>query len=234
MLRTFLAGTLLVLSTTVIAEETPRYDRINLSVEASEEVDNDTLVAVLYAREEGANAEQISRQVNQRISAAVAEAKKIKGVKVQTLDYSTQPIYGKGSFSNAPKLSGWRVQQSIRLESKESATLSRLVGDLQKTLAVNSISYTVSPERRKTAQDKMISAAIKNFKQRATLISKEMERSGYRLVSMSINTSGFAPPPYMMRGMAKAEMMSDAAPTLEAGTQRIQVSINGMIELQQQ
>lgn len=222
---------LLLLTTTVFAEETVRYDRISLSVEAGEDVDNDTLVAVLYAQQEGSDAEQISQQVNRDITEAVAQAKQVEGVRVQTLDYSTQPIYGKGSFSGAPKLAGWRVRQSIKLESSDAPVLSRLIGDLQQTLAVSNINYTVSPEQRKASQDRMIASAIASFKQRAELISAEMGRSGYQLIDMSINTSDYMPRPYQVRALSMESKMADAPPTLEAGTQRIQVTINGSIEL---
>lgn len=222
---------LLLVTTSAISAETLYYDRVSLSAEASEEIDNDTLVATLYTQQEGADAEQLAETVNQLIGDAVKRAKAVKEVKVQTLDYSTQPIYGKATFSGAGKLVGWRVRQSIRLESKDAPILSRLIADLQETLAVSNISYNVSPELRQSAQDKIISAAIANFNARAALISKEMGRSGYRLVDMSVNTSGYAPRPYQVRALAMEAKAVDTAPTLEAGTQLVQVNINGTIEL---
>ncbi len=58
-----------------------------------------------------------------------------------------------------------------------------------------------------------------------------MNRDRYRVVQMNINTGGVP-----MRPMMRAEMsaMADTriAPSFEAGTQTVTVSVNGTIELQ--
>ena len=77
---------------------------------------------------------------------------------------------------------------------------------------------------------RIMNPAIANFNTRAKLVSEQMQSSGFRLVQMSINTSGTSPRPYMARGM-QMEMKSVAAPALEAGTQQVQVNISGTIEL---
>jgi predicted secreted protein len=208
-----------------LAHDAPlTYDRINLSASAGEEVENDTLVAMLYAQREGNNASQLAEQVNRSIKSAVAKAKQSGGIKVQTQGYSTNPIYRK------QVLTGWRVQQSIRLESKDSAALSELIGELQKELAVSNISYTISPERRKQVEGELISKGIAAFTQRAQQVTKDLGRQQYRLVQMQVNTSGIAPRRHLARGMAM-EMEGAAAPTLEAGTQRVEVQISGTIEM---
>jgi predicted secreted protein len=210
-----------------LAQETPlTYDRVNLSVSAGEEVENDTLVAIMYAQREGNNPSQLSREVNRLITKAVARAKEAGGVKVQTQDYNTNPIY------RQQVLTGWRVRQSIRLESKDSATLSELIGDLQKGLGVSNISYAISPERRKEVEGELITKGIAAFTQRAQQVTKELGRREYRLVEMQVNTSGARYNLYSKsRGMAMAEAGAAAPPTLEAGSQRVEVHIGGTIEM---
>lgn len=206
-------------------EQVTTYNRINLSVSAQQEVDNDTLVAVLFAQEEGQNATRLANTVNRNISSAVSKAKLVKGIKVQTLDYTTNPTYRQQSVS------GWRVRQSIRLESKEAAVLSELIGSLQKDLGVSSIRYTLSPQSRRDIEDELISEAIARFNSRAQLISKEMGRQTHKLVQMDINGSGRSPQPQAR--MARMDRsMGASAPTLEAGTQVVTVNIHGTIELQ--
>jgi predicted secreted protein len=203
----------------------PTYDRVSLSANAGEEVENDTLVAILYAQLEGSNTARISAEVNQRIEAAVTLTKKHPEIKVQTREYSTSPIYRKQNID------GWRVKQSIELKSRDSNTLSELIGELQQQLAVQSISYTISPQQRQKREEALMAKAIANLKRRAALISSEMGFKEYRLVEMNINTSGgSAPRPYLARGMAM-EMAAAPAPRIEAGTQRIEVGISATIEL---
>ncbi len=217
MIRIISLGAVLIFASfnTALAETPLTYDRINLSVSAGESVENDILKAVLFAQQEGNDAARLAREVNRDISRAVKQAKGVAGVKVQTLEYSTSPIYR---------------NQSIRLESRDAASLSKLIGSLQEHLGVSNISYALSPEGRKTIEDKLIARAISRFKQRAALISNEMEQSGYRLVQMNINGSGISPRPVQMRAMAMA-LKGAPSPTLEAGSQRVVVNINGTIEL---
>jgi predicted secreted protein len=232
-MRTLLRSGLLLLSlasisTSVWCEETPlTYGRIDINVDANREVENDTLVATMYAQREGSNTAQLSTEVNQVVSQAVKQAKSTPGIKVQTMGYNTNPIYNKRI------LTGWRVRQDIRLESQDSAALSKLIGDLQKQLGVDGISYTISPEKRRTTEELLMAEGISAFKRRAQLITKEMGHTRYRLVDMQVNSSRSTPYPIMMSpGALMAERsMAAPAPALEAGTGQVQINISGTIEL---
>ncbi|MCW8943464.1 MAG: SIMPL domain-containing protein [Sedimenticola sp.] len=213
-----------LLSATALADtHPPSYDRITLSASAGESVENDILIATLYAQQEGNNPTKLSSQINQAISQAIAITKQQPEIKVQTMDYTTNPIYRNNT------LSGWRVRQSIRLESKNATAISQLIGTLQDSLQLGSTQYTVSPERRQHVQDHLTSKAIQSFRKRAELITREMGHQTYRLVQLQINERGTSPRNYAMQGMA---LRAEAAPTLEAGSQRLEVQINGTIELQ--
>ncbi|WP_428624156.1 SIMPL domain-containing protein [Sedimenticola sp.] len=208
----------------VAADNAPTsYDRINLAVSAGEEVDNDTLSATLFVQHEGNDPAALSARVNRTIRQAVDTAKQQSGVKVQTLDYQTTPVYRDNT------LSGWRVRQSIRLESMDTQAISQLLGKLQEWLSIGSIGYTISPQQREQTEKQLIRQAIQRFQARAELVSKEMGHSRYRLVQMNISHNGAAPPPYPMRTMS---LRADTAPALEAGSQRLEVQISGTIELQ--
>ncbi|MES9881615.1 MAG: SIMPL domain-containing protein [Sedimenticola sp.] len=217
---------LLLLSPAISAEEAPlTYDRISLSASAGEEVENDTLKAIMFSQKEGKESGRLSREVNRAVSSAVEQAKKVTGIKVQTLDYTTNPVYHKSVVS------GWRVRQSISLESTDSGLLSELIGSLQKQLEVNNIAYTLSAERRQEVENQLISDALIHFSERANLISSEMGRSGYRLVEMEI-ASGNHPPQRRTSMRPRVLAMSSAPPpALEAGTRRVEISISGIIEL---
>ncbi|MCW8882197.1 MAG: SIMPL domain-containing protein [Sedimenticola sp.] len=201
----------------------PTYDQVTLSVSAGESVENDTLIATLYAQREGNNPAQLAAQINKDINLAIQTVKQQPEIKVQTLEYTTNPIYRNNTIS------GWRVRQSIRLESKEATAISQVIGTLQESIYLGSTQYRVSPELRLQVQDRLTAQAIHAFKARADLVTKEMGRQGYRMVQMHINENGLSPRPYSMQGMA---LRAEAAPAMEAGTQRLEVQINGTIELQ--
>ncbi len=208
------------------ADDAPlTYDRIEFSVVATRQVENDTLVAILYVQREGEDAGRLADEVNRSIQWGLAKARKTSGLKIQTLDYHTSPVY------RNQKLQGWRVSQSIRLESRDSSQLSRIIGTLQERLAVRSIQYDVSRERRSQVESELIAEAIRKFTKRAELITAELERKDYRLVKMTVNTSSSPPPRRGPQLMAMRAEAAAAPPELEAGTQTLQVHVSGTIEL---
>jgi predicted secreted protein len=217
---------LLLANQLLAAEQPPRYDQINLSAEASQETDNDTLIAVLSAQKEGRDPALLSDTVNQLISKAISQTKQQPEIKLQTLGYKTSPVY------QQQRVTGWRVKQSLRLESRNSERLSQLLSQLQGSLALESIGYEVSDERRQAVEETLIKQALDAFQHRAQLVTQQLGRQSYRLVEMTIHSSSQPIQPMHMRASMMAMEPSVAAPKLEAGSQTLRVEISGRIELQ--
>ncbi|VAW85490.1 hypothetical protein MNBD_GAMMA17-1905 [hydrothermal vent metagenome] len=212
----------------VVADDSLTYDRISLDVTASKEIDNDTLTAILYFQRQGRNSADVADKVNQVIAWGVERARQVQNVKVETLDYQTQPLYQNG------KLSGiWQVRQSFRLKSKDATTLSTLLGELQEKLVIQHIEYQLSADKRRQAEDALTRTVIARFKQKAGLVAQQFNTNDFRIVSLNISSSGFrgrlVPMMRAMDGMMESKMAS--APVLEAGEQTVQIGINGVIEL---
>ncbi len=224
-----LCASLFLTQVTWADDEKKNYNQVSLSAMASNEIKNDILVAILYVQEEGRYPKKLADKVNEKVSRAVEKAKQQTEIKVQTLAYRTNPFYKK------QKIAGWRVRQSIRLESKNFSQLSQLIGELQENLALEQVSYQVSPERRGEAENQVIKKTLTAFKERADIISQQLGFGSYKLIDLNVNTSGGYS---VMQGRMRTEMYAmDASkrmtpPTLEAGTQTIQVNINGRVELQ--
>jgi len=209
----------------VYADSQPlTYDRISFSEKAGKDVENDTLVAILYVQREGRRAQDLANEVNQVVNQALDTLKGNDQIEVQSQAYRTNATYKDG------RISGWRVHQSIRLESRDSKLLGDTIGDLQEHLNVQSISYRVSEEARRRHAEALIETALKRFQKRATNIARNFGRSGYRIVSLQVH-DGHAPMPPPREIMATTAMARVAAPRIEAGTQRIEVSVTGEIEL---
>lgn len=214
------------LSFSALATEDSHYDRINLSVDAKMEVENDMLIAVVFTQREGSDLSSLSSEVNKTISEAIDVAKKVPEVKIKTLGYHTNPTY------QNQKLAGWRVRQSLQFESKDIQGLSTLLGDLQKYVALESINYRVSDEVRSGIEEKLIVQAIDAFKKRAHLVTQQIDRHSYRLVNMDIQAGGAYAEPVVMRGSVSMMEARATPPAIEPGTQRISVNIHGTIELE--
>jgi predicted secreted protein len=221
---------LALLSTQALAgSDDAQYNRVSLNESAQIEVDNDLLVVIMFAQAEGRDPAAPADEVNRRMDWAVNMVKSHPEVKVQTLGYQTSPLYNKSTIR------GWRVNQSLRLESRDGRLLGDLVGRLQEQLQMQSIAYQVSEGQRREKLDGLTAQALARFQDRAAHIAKTLGRSGYRVVRININDGRHGPMP-IARGMMM-EASADVAvapPRLEAGTQQMSVSIDGEIELSEQ
>ena len=229
MLRTativLLAAASTVVTPVAASEPAPRYDQIRLAASAAREVDTDTLIAVLYKEHQSEEQATAANEVNRAVSWAIEEAKKAQ-VDVRTSSYRTQPVYQK------QHIRGWRVYQSIRLEAKDAQRLSTLLGTLQERLSIQSLHNALSDEAHKAAEDTLVTDALRAFQQRAELIAVTLGRVGHRIVALDLNSTGAHPPPGPMMRTAMAEASAQvAAPSIEAGTARVEVHVSGTIEL---
>jgi predicted secreted protein len=201
------------------------YDRVTLGASASREVENDRLVAVLVARREGGDAARLAGEVNPLVRQALERARQVEGVKVQTVGYDTQPVY------RQQERVGWRVSQSLRIESGDAERLGGLLGELQKELALESLGYAVSPERTAAAEEELMQEALRTFERRARQIASQLGRPDYRLVSLDVRSPA-VPSPRAYGMMASMAASADTQPAIEGGTQTVTVTVEGTVELQ--
>jgi predicted secreted protein len=223
----YAAFALLAASALASHAEPLAYNRVSLDVSAEQAVENDRLVVILTAQAEGRDATEPADEVNRQMDWAVNVARSMQAEVVQTLGYRTQPIY------DEQRIRGWRVSQSLRLESDDSRLVGDLIARLQEQLHVQSLTYEVSPQARRTHVDRLTEEALVRFRERAEAISKAVGRSGYRIVRLQINDGHDRPVP-MAGTMMMQAVRADAAVAparIEAGTQTLQVTINGEIEL---
>lgn len=201
------------------------YDRVHLSASAEREVDTDTLVAVVYKEHQASIQATAADQVNRDVRWAV-ELAQSRNIKVQTAAYRTQPVYQK------QHIQGWRVHQSIRLESRDGAELASLLGDLQQRLSIQSLDNALSPESRQQAEESLIVEALNAFRSRADVIARTLERPGHRIVDLNVDASGARPPmPMHARLQAAESAVAVAPPAIEGGTLTVEVRVTGTVEL---
>ena len=116
---------LLVWATGVWADSDLHYNQVHLQSQQSESVSNDTMHVTLGTHAEQRDPASLARKINEDMEWALAKAKQVKGVKVSTGSYQTWPI------TNKKVTTGWRGQQNLELESKDTGSLARLAGELQ-------------------------------------------------------------------------------------------------------
>lgn len=215
---------LLVWATGVWADTDLHYNQVHLQSQQSESVSNDTMHVTLGTHAEQRDPASLARKINEDMEWALAKAKQVKGVKVSTGSYQTWPI------TNKKVTTGWRGQQNLELESKDTGSLARLAGELQDRLQIKSMNFTVSDDKRMAVENRLIEAALNAFKDRARIVGDNLKADGYRIVDINIGTSGQAPPVRHQPRMAMAMEASDAV-AVEGGESDVQVTVDGTIEL---
>jgi predicted secreted protein len=227
-MRAFLACALLAAGPAALGQmhhELP-LDVVRLQAEASREVDNDQMVAVLAAEAQGANPAELAESVNRSMAEALKAAGQVRGVRARSGNYQTSRRYGREG-----RAEGWQVSQELRLEASDLAAAAQLVGRLQQTLVVRSMAVRLSPAARRAAEDALVAEAIAAFHARAEIVRQSMKASAYHVRELTVATApGPGPRPLMME--QRAMQAAPAPVALEAGQSQITVSASGSIQLE--
>lgn len=200
-------------------------DQVSFRVQAGRELANDLGQAVLYLQREGRDSASLADAVNRGMRQALKRAGAEQAVKVSTGAYRTWPVYDKN------RIVRWRVSQELRLESSDMAALTRVVGALQDQLQVRSMQFLLSPAARESAEESLTVEALGRFQRRARAIATALGASGYRLGQLDISSSGPPPVVGLRREVAAAGVSRVAAPAVEQGVSRVQVTVSGSIRL---
>ena len=216
----------LAASSAVRADEPPlRYNQVRLQAQQSESVSNDTMHVTLNTYAEMQDPAKLAARINQEMDWALEKAKQYSEIKVSTGSYQTWPVIRKEVTT------GWRGQQNLMLESRDTEALSQLTGELQKKLKIKSMSFSVSDEKRSTVENRLIETALNAFKVRALIVGENLNAKGYRIVDMNVGTSAQRPPVMRQARVATMAMASNDSVAVEGGESDVQVTVSGTIEL---
>jgi predicted secreted protein len=225
-----LSGLLLASTLTATAFAAPNeslnYNVINLSADASRDISNDEMHAVLYIEKSNKQPAELATQINQLMNQAMAAARKYPTVKIETGTQTTYPVYD----NDNRKLKEWRGRAQVRLESTDFKATSQLIAELQQNFQTESISFTVSDAKRKKVENELMIEASKNFQQRAQALTQAWNKTGYELVNLNLNTNNYAPQPMPRLAMMKAADAGVPEQQMAAGESQLTVNANGAIQ----
>lgn len=205
------------------ARREPEFDVVSLQAQASREVENDELAAVLAVDLQGADPAALAAEANRRMQEAIKVAAAFPAVKLRSGNYQTLPRYRQ----NQRSIDSWQLTQELRLESRDFASAAALIGKLQQSLALRSLSVRMAPETRRAAEDGVVADALAAFRARAELVRESLKAGGYRIRTLDIGSGGGPGPVPLARAMAAAP----GPVALEPGSSQITVTVSGSIQL---
>ncbi len=214
-----------------LAEDAPRYNQVSLRAEASREVAHDLMRVTLYSEAQHKDSGQLASDITRSLNAAVERARQVAGVTVSLGSRNSYPVYD----DQGRRIVAWRERAELRLESADFAALSQLSAELLGELKIGDMRFTIADATRQKGEDELLQEAVKAFGERAKLATRALGGSGYKLVSLNLNSAGITPPPFPRAAMAMKSMDREAgvpAQEIEAGSSQVSVSADGVIEVQ--
>ena len=201
---------------------------LSLAAQATADVPQDVVDITLFYEQEAQDPASLTSVLNQRADAALRQAKGVDNVTAHSGSFTVYP-----STDRDGRISAWRGRTEVVLESKDFAAASKLAGKMSDSMQVGSVTFSLSPEAQRAAEQKLSTQAIASFKQQAQSSAQAFGYSGYAIREVNIGHNGSSPRPVMM--MAARSMGADAkmsAPmALEGGTSTVTVNVSGSVQM---
>jgi predicted secreted protein len=218
----FAAAWLAAMSNVCAADNAPTpVPVLSISASATMSVANDRMFASLRIEAENGDPAKAAAEVNAKMAKALARAKATAGVEATTSGYSSYQVTDK-------LITRWHVVQSLSLQSSDFATMAGLLTKLQSEdgMLMSGMSFGVSPDARRRAEDTLTQQAIKSWQARAQSAARGFGFDAYRAGRISIETAEPVRSQPMMRVQA---MSAGGAPPVqvEGGNTDVTVTVNG-------
>ncbi len=203
---------------------------LQLDAMASATIANDEMVVVLAVDRDGLQLAPINEAVVSQLNAAIAEARRVDGVRARLGSLSTYP-----NVTREGKPNGWRVRGELVLESRNLQQLSQLTGRLSEKMQLASVAFRLSSERRRAEEDRLLTEAAKSFQNKAAQAATAFGFKSYQIRELSLRPGGnFQPRPVYMGRSAEAMPMAASAPPpvpTDGGESEVVVSVSGTVDL---
>jgi predicted secreted protein len=201
----------------------PRGTKVNLDARASVEVDNDVMRATLFVEMEDTDSARLADKVNRATSEGLRLAKSFTELRAKTSGYTSYPVTDKN------KIVRWRSRSEITLEGEDFRLMAEAIGKLQAGMQLGAVDFSVSPAARARAEDGLTEAAIAEFLRKAEIVTKGFRGGAFDVLEANVSSEGGYTPPRPMMTMKAMSDSAPAAPSMEGGTTRLTVVVNGSI-----
>jgi len=202
---------------------------LQLTHQASRSVANDEMVVMMAIERDGPQVGPLNEAVVSQLNAAIAEARRVEGVRARLGGVSTQPNYTREGKPN-----GWRVRGDVVLESSRMPALAQLAGKLGERLQMNSVQFRLSRERRRSEEQSLLREAAQGFRDKALQTAQAFGYKGYEIKELVLQPGqGSIPRPMMMARSAPDMAAAAPPPPLpdEGGDSEVTVAVSGTVEL---
>lgn len=216
------------------------YNIVSLSASAHERVAQDLMTVQLLIEERDRDRSKAANRATERSNRVIQAGREHEALRVQISGRHSFPEYSRRNSSSAAREKPiWHDVINIEVESRDFELLNRFVAQVQDDASISNLSFSVANETRRALQEKLILAALEDFRHQAESISHALGGDGYIVVDLNIgNPSEYearnAYPMAMARGYDEAASLAKSAEVMETevGEQEIHLSVRGRIQVE--
>lgn len=211
---------------TLTVAASPPSGVLSLSAQASEEVAQDVVDITLFYEQEAKDAASLTDALNKRTAVALRQAKGVAEVSAHTGAFSIYP-----STDRDGRISAWRGRTEVVLESRDFAAVSSLAGQLDSTMQVGNVAFSLSPDAQRAAAEKLTGEAIASFRRQAESAARAFGYNGYSVREVNVGRETPPRPFVNMRAMAAAAPAAEKTMPIEGGKTRVTVNVSGSVQM---
>lgn len=212
-------------------DKAPNGTILNISATEYTQITQDLIIANMHYESEAQNTKEVQNAINTIMSKVLERSKKFSNIQLSTGQYSVYKYDYQDKKQNT-LLSKWKGSQSLSITGRDSETILKLVGELQDLgLAVDSLSYTISDEKRDETRDQLMEKAVSKLLAKAARVAKSLGKTDTKVVNINVDADNTAPMPFyqiaMRAGFAAKNEMSP--PIVEPGQSTITMTVSATI-----
>lgn len=205
---------------------------------------NDQATATLMVEEQDKDKAAAASRVNAKMRDGMEILRKADPqAKLKTYGYYTYPVYPEDRqpqpLSKPRQPTSWRVGQYVELKTTNLAALQKTVAAAQRVLALNGLSFGLTPETARALDEQRIAATYRNLNERIAFIAKAMGRPVTDAVIDTVDFEGSgnyargdmaaAAPAPMMYAKRAMEAPEVAEPSFEPGETTLNMRLVGKV-----
>lgn len=181
-------------------------------------------IGVLTQDKDASRAQTENARTAQNVINAIVKLG-IERKNINTSDYNFRPTYRQDE-GRRNVIDGYAVSNTIYVVLDNLDLVGKVIDTALSNGANNIDSLDFGIKNRKKLQDEALILAIRDAKQRAELVARELGKTIVGVNDISVNTSGVGAMRANQKMYAMAEMSMDAATPIEAGTLTCSASVH--------
>ncbi len=198
----------------------------DFATEVRRTIDKDLMLASVYSRKTGKSLIELREFVSKNLNKVLELAKQYPTIEVEATGIQNYPHYEKD------KVKGWEAQGTIDFKSKDFKSMEKLLASLGENIALNSVYFSVSPEKWAELEDELTVEMIQKLQHKAELIKKTLNAKEYVLDNVKLghlNDRTYYQPRLaaMTYGATKSPLQEEMKLPLEPGQETIVSQVSG-------